>query len=262
MLLLDGHKSHVSIDFLWEYKQNNVHAVFLPAHSSHVLQLLDLSCFSSLKTWYQQQITVLASLDDATPVKKRFFVKYYNLTCQQDLTEHVIRSGWKAAGLVPWNPNIALDSSQIIQPRPTTPPQPKRPRPEDFTFTTPRKPQQFQRTIQCLEQGQKLSRDCRVALQKAGKVVEELIMENVKKETVLRGLESRLEGLQSKQAKKKITVDPNNQFARVEEIKQALDQAKSAQAQQAEKEAEQEAQRAVEALSQYRLEDCMHSWQL
>jgi DDE superfamily endonuclease len=70
ILLLDGHGSHISIDFLWECKQNNVHLVFLPPHSSHVLQPLDLSCFSPTKTRYRSQITELASLDDSAPVKK------------------------------------------------------------------------------------------------------------------------------------------------------------------------------------------------
>ena len=46
MLVMDGHGSHVDVDFMWECKRNNVELVFLPPHSSHVLQPLDLGVFS------------------------------------------------------------------------------------------------------------------------------------------------------------------------------------------------------------------------
>ena len=46
MLVMDGHGSHVDVDFMWECKRNNFELVFLPPHSSHVLQPLDLGVFS------------------------------------------------------------------------------------------------------------------------------------------------------------------------------------------------------------------------
>ncbi|KER00491.1 hypothetical protein AUEXF2481DRAFT_34698 [Aureobasidium subglaciale EXF-2481] len=64
LLILDGHGSHTAIDFLWFCKQNQIYLLFLPAHASHVLQPLDLA---------------LASLDDASPVKKQRFLTCYNL---------------------------------------------------------------------------------------------------------------------------------------------------------------------------------------
>src|SRR5262245_9462876 len=56
ILILNGHGSHISVDFLWMCKQNKVALVFLLAYSSHVLQPLDLSCFSPIKTRYRQSI--------------------------------------------------------------------------------------------------------------------------------------------------------------------------------------------------------------
>ena len=53
ILILDGHGSHISVDFLWACKQNKVELIFLPAHTSHVLQSLDFSCFSPIKTRYR-----------------------------------------------------------------------------------------------------------------------------------------------------------------------------------------------------------------
>ena len=52
LLILDGHGSHAHVEFMWECKQNDVELLFLPAHSSHVLQPLDLGTFSPLKSRY------------------------------------------------------------------------------------------------------------------------------------------------------------------------------------------------------------------
>ncbi len=52
LLILDGHGSHHTTEFLWECKTNNIWLVFLPPHLTHVLQPLDLSCFCPIKSKY------------------------------------------------------------------------------------------------------------------------------------------------------------------------------------------------------------------
>ena len=42
---VDEDKEDSNIEFMWECKQNNVELLFLPAHSSHVLQPLGLGTF-------------------------------------------------------------------------------------------------------------------------------------------------------------------------------------------------------------------------
>jgi len=53
LLILDGHGSHIPIDFMWECRENKIHLLYLPAHSSHLLQPLDLAAFSVLKSRYR-----------------------------------------------------------------------------------------------------------------------------------------------------------------------------------------------------------------
>jgi hypothetical protein len=175
ILLLDGHGSHVSIDFLWQCRQSNIQLIFLPPHTSHVLQPLDLSCFSPIKSRYRSQIAELAYLDDSAPVKKNRFVQCYNSARQEGLTERVIRSGWKAAGICPWNPSKVLLSSQVRS-RPKTPP--RKPILDQSNINplliTPRKPQQLHLIAQCLQKSQQLSREVRVVFQKTRKVIAEL----------------------------------------------------------------------------------------
>ncbi|KEQ90523.1 hypothetical protein AUEXF2481DRAFT_55663, partial [Aureobasidium subglaciale EXF-2481] len=86
LLILDGHGSHTTIEFLWFCKQHKIFLLFLPAHSSHVLQPLDLGVFSPLKSRYRQQIADLAALDDASPIKKQRFVTCYHLARLETFT--------------------------------------------------------------------------------------------------------------------------------------------------------------------------------
>jgi hypothetical protein len=73
MLILDGHGNRASVEFMWECN-NYVDIIYLPAHSSHVLQPFDLGTFSPLKSCYRKEIADLAYLDDAALVKKRRFI--------------------------------------------------------------------------------------------------------------------------------------------------------------------------------------------
>ncbi|USP74402.1 hypothetical protein yc1106_01676 [Curvularia clavata] len=138
LLLLDGHGSHTPIDFMWLCKVNRIQLLYLPAHASHLLQPLDLAPFSVLKSRYRNQIQALSALDDAAPVKKERFVVSYNKARAEGLSERVIRAGWRAAGLCPYNPDIVLLSSQITG-RPVTPPAARQAQelPEQV-FNTPR----------------------------------------------------------------------------------------------------------------------------
>jgi hypothetical protein len=113
LLLLDGHGSYTPIDFMWLCKVNKIHLLYLPAHASHLLQPLDLAPFSVLKTHYRNKIRALSARNNAAPIKKERFVISYNKAREEALSERVIRAGWRAAGLCPFNPSLVLLSSQV-----------------------------------------------------------------------------------------------------------------------------------------------------
>ena len=52
MLILNGHESHYSTDFELYCQQHNIITLYMPAHSSHLLQPLDVGCFGPLKQAY------------------------------------------------------------------------------------------------------------------------------------------------------------------------------------------------------------------
>ncbi len=49
LLYLDGHSTHVSIDLIELARSNDFHLLCLPAHTSHLLQPLDVGVFKSFK---------------------------------------------------------------------------------------------------------------------------------------------------------------------------------------------------------------------
>jgi hypothetical protein len=52
LLIIDGHESHNSLDFQQYCKDHKVITLCMPPHSSHLLQPLNVGCFSPLKTAY------------------------------------------------------------------------------------------------------------------------------------------------------------------------------------------------------------------
>ncbi len=55
LLILDGHKSHISVGLTEWALQHGIILFVLPAHTSHVLQPLDVSCFGPLDRMYNNK---------------------------------------------------------------------------------------------------------------------------------------------------------------------------------------------------------------
>ncbi|KAF2176049.1 DDE-domain-containing protein [Zopfia rhizophila CBS 207.26] len=59
LLIIDGHESHNSLAFTEYCKENKIITLCMPAHSSHILQPLDVGCFWPLKRAYGCQVEKL-----------------------------------------------------------------------------------------------------------------------------------------------------------------------------------------------------------
>ncbi|KAK2470259.1 hypothetical protein H9L39_17876 [Fusarium oxysporum f. sp. albedinis] len=99
LLILDGHGSHMTKDFLFECCNNNIFVLFLPAHSSYVLQPLDVAVFGPLKRAYRKFLSDLASIADSSPIGKITFLYTYDKARKEDITKLNALAGWKATGL-------------------------------------------------------------------------------------------------------------------------------------------------------------------
>ena len=79
----------------------------MPAHTSHILQPLDVSCFGPLKKAYGSQIENKLRLG-INHINKEEFIPAFLAAHQQAMTTGNITSGFKATGLVPFNPGEVL----------------------------------------------------------------------------------------------------------------------------------------------------------
>jgi len=79
---------------MWLAFSNNVQLLFLPAHTSHVLQPLDLSVFGPLKAKYRvRHNEVISGFDEGTVTEKRAFLECYRQARVHGMTESNIKAG-------------------------------------------------------------------------------------------------------------------------------------------------------------------------
>jgi hypothetical protein len=107
LLIFDGHGSHHTAQFKDFCLQNKILTLCMPAHTSHILQPLDVSCFGPLKKAYGSQIENKLRLG-INHINKEEFIPAFVIAHQQAMTTRNIISGFKATGLVPFDPDQVL----------------------------------------------------------------------------------------------------------------------------------------------------------
>ena len=122
LLIINGHESHCSVDFRDLCKAKKIITLCMPPHSSHLLQPLDVACFSPLKRVYSDEISALAR-SRIHHINKETFLPAFKATFSKVFTAENVRAGFRGAGLVPHNPEVVL-SKLDVRLRTPTPPKP------------------------------------------------------------------------------------------------------------------------------------------
>ncbi|KAG6997271.1 hypothetical protein FocnCong_v015272 [Fusarium oxysporum f. sp. conglutinans] len=120
LLILDGHESHHSADFERYCEENKIITLCMPAHTSHLLQPLDVGCFGPLKKAYGREIEYLIRCSITHISKTEFFPAFY-AAFKATFTKSNIQGGFKGAGLAPFDPENVI-SKLDVQLRTPTPP--------------------------------------------------------------------------------------------------------------------------------------------
>jgi hypothetical protein len=120
LLILDGHGSHSGPEFDQFCTENSIIPLYMPPHSSHLLQPLDVSCFSPLKQAYRKQVEKKMGLG-INHIDKDEFLTIYSSVHTEALNEKNIQSGFRATGLVPYDPEQVLSRLNIQMKTPTPP---------------------------------------------------------------------------------------------------------------------------------------------
>jgi hypothetical protein len=120
LLILDGHESHLNQDFKDYCIEHKILTLYMPPHSSHVLQLLNVVYFSPLKRKYSQRVRDLAR-QRVFYINKEGFLPAFRDAFFDVFTEANCRKAFQASGLVPINAQVVLDRLKV---RLRTPPVP------------------------------------------------------------------------------------------------------------------------------------------
>ena len=112
LLILDGHESHLNQEFKDYCLENKILTLCIPAHSSHILQPLDVVCFSLLKLKYSQRVQDLARRR-IFHINKEGFLPAFKDAFFDVFTTKNCKKAFKASGLVPIDAAVVLDRLNI-----------------------------------------------------------------------------------------------------------------------------------------------------
>ena len=117
LLILDGHGSHLTMDFIDYCDQNKILLAVYPPHSTHTLQPLDVSMFKPLSTAYLNEVSAFMDRSQGLALmsKRDFFPLFYS-AWQASFKETTILNAFKATGISPLNPEVILQRFTIPDP--------------------------------------------------------------------------------------------------------------------------------------------------
>jgi hypothetical protein len=120
LLILDGHESHNSLEFQQYCKEAKIITLCMPPHSSHLLQPLDVGCFSPLKRAYGRQAEEMIR-NGINHMTKIEFLPAFQQAYSKTIIKDNILGGFRGAGLVPHNPEVVISKLDVKLRTPTPP---------------------------------------------------------------------------------------------------------------------------------------------
>jgi hypothetical protein len=110
LLIVDGHGSHLTQDFLEYCHQKRIILAVLPPHSTQTLQPLDVVCFKPLSSAYSNELDDhLQQSQGLSPLSKADFFALFWPAWVSTFTENLILKAFEATGIHPMDPNVVLN---------------------------------------------------------------------------------------------------------------------------------------------------------
>ena len=110
LLLFDGHKSHISVDVITWAQSYNIIMYVLPAHTSHILQPLDVGCYGPFQRIYNNEC-------HKTMYTNSSVITRYNvceIACKvypKAFSPTNLQSAYKKAGVFPLDRNAVSETT-------------------------------------------------------------------------------------------------------------------------------------------------------
>ncbi|KIY52235.1 DDE-domain-containing protein, partial [Fistulina hepatica ATCC 64428] len=104
VLILDGHSSHYSLDFVRYARENNIIVLAYPPHCTHALQGLYVVCFAHMKACWQEEIQTYEEAHRKPPAKADF-TSLFGSAYLRAFTPETVKAAFEKTGIYPFNPN-------------------------------------------------------------------------------------------------------------------------------------------------------------
>jgi hypothetical protein len=114
LLIIDGHDSHVDLEFIELAISFDIYIAVFPPHSTHRLQPLDVSVFSPLASAYSRNLdNYIYDAGGYSSMSKRLFWTLFWPSWDKAVSKSNIESGFRKTGIFPFNPEVVLSQLAI-----------------------------------------------------------------------------------------------------------------------------------------------------
>ena len=110
LLLYDGHSSHINAPLI-DWAQKHIILFLLPAHTSHLLQPLDVGIFGAFKNVYYQQCREHMRAHPGQIVSRYDICHLTAKAYSTALNPRNIIAGFKRTGVFPFNPSVIAEDN-------------------------------------------------------------------------------------------------------------------------------------------------------
>ena len=109
LLLIDGAKSHLSIQASEFCHKNDIILYVLFPNATYLIQPMDLVLMNSIKTVYKEEVRILLQKNPGVLFDKYLFIQVFAVVWQWGTQEEISIKGFEKSGIFPWNPQKIKD---------------------------------------------------------------------------------------------------------------------------------------------------------
>lgn len=109
LLILDNHSSHISHGSYVFCKENEIHMLSLPPHTSHKMQPLDVTFYGPLKSAYHRECDLYMTNHPYEKITHDVLASIFNKAYMKVASMDKAVKGFETTGIFPLNPDIFTD---------------------------------------------------------------------------------------------------------------------------------------------------------
>ena len=113
LLIFVGHRSHINVPVLEWAAEHNIELFVLPAHTSHILQPLDVACFGPLQRIYNSECHKFIRSNPYSNITRYNVAELSSKAYEHALSPQNLKSGFKRTGIYPFDPS-AVDPEKLL----------------------------------------------------------------------------------------------------------------------------------------------------